>query len=97
MLWVHFSFQARAPGENEGYLVNAFGLTYQEVTASNLVQVDFEGNIIDPGSTQLGVNGPGLLLHSALHKARKDIKCAIHIHSNATVAVSTASLSVQEK
>ena len=68
--------------------MNAFGLLYQEVTASNLVQVDFEGSIVDPGSTQLGVNEPELLLHSALHKFRSTIKCAIHVTCNAIVAVS---------
>lgn len=68
--------------------MNAFGLMYREVTASNLVCVDLEGNIIDPGSTQLGVNRAGLVLHSAIHKARRDVKCAIHIHNTATVVVS---------
>ena len=85
--------KACAPGEDGGYFVNAFGLSCQEVTASNLVRVGFEGNIIDPGSTQFGVNRPGLLLHSALHKAKGDIKCIIYIHSNAAVAVSIVSLS----
>ena len=60
---------------------------YHEVTSSTLVCVDLEGNIIDPGSTQLGVNEEGLALHSAIHKARRNIKCVIHIYSNAGVAV----------
>lgn len=61
---------------------------YAEVTASNLVHVSLNGDIIDPGSTQLGINDPGLCLHSAIHKSRADIKCAIHLHNTATVAVS---------
>ena len=61
---------------------------YHEVTASNLVRVDLEGKVIDPGTTQLGVNGPGLVLHSAIHRARGDVKCVIHLHNNAAVAVS---------
>ena len=68
--------------------MNAFGLLYAEVTASNLVHVDFEGDIIDPGTTQLGVNTSGLVLHSAIHTSREDIICAIHLHNTASVAVS---------
>lgn len=80
--------QAGAPGGEGGCYVNAFGLMYAEVTASNLVHVGLDGHIIDPGSTQLGVSGPGLYLHSAIHKSRPDIKCVIHLHNTATVAVS---------
>ena len=86
---ISVSTQARSPGEDRGFLVNAFGLSYQEVTASNLVRVGSDGDITDPGSTQLGVDDTGHLpLHSALHKSRNDIRCAIHISSTATVAVS---------
>ena len=68
--------------------MNAFGLMYHEITASNLVRVDLEGNILDPGSTQLGINRSGFALHSAIHSARRDIKCIIHVHTNAGIAVS---------
>lgn len=70
--------------------MNAFGLMYQEVTASNLVCVDLEGRVLDPGTTQLGVDaeGAGWTLHSAVHRARKDLKCIIHIYKTSTVAVS---------
>lgn len=68
--------------------MNAFGLLYREVTASNLVCVDVEGKVLDPGSTQLGIDGAGWILHSAIHKARRDVKCIIHISNAATVAVS---------
>ena len=68
--------------------MNPFGLMYQEVTASNLVKVDLEGDILDPGTTQLGINGEGFSLHSAIHAVRKDIKCIIHVHNTPTLAVS---------
>ena len=71
----------RAPGKEENFLINAFGLHYSEVTASNLVKVNLEGNIIDPGSTQLGINKAGYVIHSAIHEARKDIRCIIHFHT----------------
>ena len=82
--------QACAPGERNTYLVNAFGLLYHEVTASNLVRVTLQGDVIDPGSTQLGVNREGFVLHSVIHEARQDIKCVIHLHTNAGIAVSLA-------
>lgn len=63
---------------------------YHEVTASNLVRVSFQGEIVEAGSTQLGVNRLGLVLHSAIHRARSDIKCVIHIHNVETIAVSAS-------
>ncbi|EDO42734.1 predicted protein, partial [Nematostella vectensis] len=80
---------ARASNDEDHYLLNPFGLLYNEVTASSLVKVDFAGNIVDGGSTNLGVNRAGLVLHSAVHSARKDIACVIHIHQPACVAVAS--------
>ena len=68
--------------------MNPFGLLYSEVTASCLVAVDLEGHVVDPGSTQLGINKPGYGLHAAIHAARSDVKCVVHVHTNAGVAVS---------
>ena len=65
---------------------------YHEVTASNLVLVDLSGNVIDPGSTQLEINEPGFSVLSAIHVARSDVKCVIHVHTNAGIAVSSTSL-----
>lgn len=79
--------QACAPGESNTYLVNAFGLLYHEVTASNLVRVSLQGDILDPGTTCLGINRDGFALHSAIHEARSDVKCIIHVHTNAGIAV----------
>ena len=61
---------------------------YREVTASNLIRVDCEGNISDPGSTQFGVNRSGIAFHSAIYKARRDVKCVIHLSHTAGIAVS---------
>ena len=63
-------------------------MLYSEVTASSLVKVDMQGEIIDPGSTTLGINKAGFILHSAIHQARPDIKCIIHLHTPEAIAVS---------
>lgn len=80
--------QARMSQEHEQFLVNPFGMLYSEITASTLVKVDVRGEIIDSGSTGLGINKAGFTLHSAIHQARPDIRCVIHLHTPAAVAVS---------
>lgn len=75
--------------EREEFLMNPFGLLYSEVTASSLVRVNSEGTILDPGSTQFGVNRSGVELHSAIYGARRDVKCIIHLHTVAGTAVQT--------
>lgn len=69
-------------------MVNPFGMLYHEITASSLVKVDLSGGIVDPGSTTLGINLAGYLLHSAIHGARPDLRCVIHFHTGPVVAVS---------
>lgn len=86
-------FQARINMEQEHFLINPFGLLYSEVTASSLVKVDMQGEVIEPGSTTLGINKAGYTLHSAIHQARPDIRCVIHLHTPAAIAVSIALLS----
>ena len=71
----------------EQFLINPFGLTYSEVTASNLVTIDLSGNVLDPGTTQLGCNLAGYMLHSAIHEARPEVRCVIHVHTAPGVAV----------
>ena len=73
--------------EKEHFLINPFGLLYSEITASNLVTVDIDGNIIDPGTTQLGCNQAGYVLHSAIHEGRPEIQCVIHTHTIPGMAV----------
>ena len=84
-----FRLQARGVGERGEFLVNPFGLLYSEVTASSLVRVSGEegGGIVDGGSTRLGVNRPGVELHSAIYGARRDVQCIMHLHTVAGTAV----------
>eukprot|EP01064_Diplonema_japonicum_P014687 TRINITY_DN22376_c0_g1_i1.p1 TRINITY_DN22376_c0_g1~~TRINITY_DN22376_c0_g1_i1.p1 ORF type:complete len:297 (+),score=46.35 TRINITY_DN22376_c0_g1_i1:43-891(+) len=80
----------RIPGEKNTLLINPFGLKYEEVTASNLLKIDFEGNVLDSGSKNLiDINLAGLVIHSAVHKARPDVHCVIHHHTTESIIVST--------
>ncbi|KJH50637.1 class II Aldolase and Adducin domain protein [Dictyocaulus viviparus] len=83
-----FPLLARLPGERTEILINPFGLLYHEQTASTLVKVDLEGNVLNPGSTNLGINQAAYTLHSAIHGARSDIQCVIHLHTPVVAAVS---------
>ena len=81
--------QVRISQDTEHFLLNPFGMLYNEITASSLVKVDMQGNVVEAGTTNFGVNVAGFMLHSAIHSARPDIKCIIHVHTPAIVAVST--------
>ena len=87
IVWNHIT--ARVPG-TERFLINRFGLRFDEVTASNLVTLDLDGNVVDPGSgtSAEAVNRTGFVIHSAIHAARPDINCVMHSHTNAGMAVS---------
>ncbi|XP_075426707.1 alpha-adducin isoform X8 [Ascaphus truei] len=78
----------RVSSEQEHFLIVPFGLLYSEVTASSLVKINLQGEIIDRGSTNLGVNKAGFTLHSSIYAARPDVKCIVHIHTPAGAAVS---------
>ena len=84
LIYTHIS--AKVPGTNH-YLVNAFGLTFDEVRASNLVKVDLDGNILD--GSPYSINPAGFTIHSAIHEVRKDAKCVIHLHTKATIGVAS--------
>lgn len=73
-------------GQKSGYLINPFGLHYAEVTADNLVAIDLDGATLDGSSSK--VNKAGFVIHSAIHGARDDAHCIMHIHSTAGCAVS---------
>lgn len=75
----------RVPGDKDHILINPFGLSYNEVTASNLVKIDLDGNII--GSSEWPVNLAGIVIHTAIHSARSDVACVLHIHTVAGSAV----------
>ncbi|XP_069488194.1 alpha-adducin-like isoform X12 [Ambystoma mexicanum] len=86
LIYNHITVRVNA--EQEHFLIVPFGLLYSEVTASSLVKINIQGDIVDRGSTNLGVNQAGFTLHSAIYSARPDIKCAVHIHTPAGAAVS---------
>ncbi|XP_037754110.1 alpha-adducin isoform X12 [Chelonia mydas] len=78
----------RVSSEQEHFLIVPFGLLYSEVSASSLVKINIQGDVVDRGSTNLGVNQAGFTLHSAIYAARPDVKCIVHIHTPAGAAVS---------
>jgi ribulose-5-phosphate 4-epimerase/fuculose-1-phosphate aldolase len=78
----------KVPGTEE-FLINLYGLTYKEITASSLAKVDFDGNVTwKPEGTDYGINTAGYMIHSAIHRARPDVTAIIHTHSTAGMAVS---------
>jgi len=79
---------ARLSQDTEHFLINPFGLLYHEVTASSLVKIDMQGEVLDPGTTSFGVNKAGFIIHSVIHAARPDIKAIIHLHTPAAIAIS---------
>ncbi len=84
LIYTHFS--ARVPG-TEHILINPYGLMFDEITASNLVKIDLEGNVLDD-PTGLGMNEAGFVIHGCVHLARPEINCVIHTHTRAGVGVS---------
>lgn len=84
LIYTHIS--AKVPG-TPYYLVNAFGLTFEEVTASNLVKVDLDGKVQD--NSPYAINPAGFTIHSAIHEARPDAHCVLHLHTKATIAVAS--------
>ncbi|WP_397590140.1 class II aldolase/adducin family protein [Sphingorhabdus sp.] len=84
LLATHIS--ARLPGDGEVFLINPLGLLFEEVTASNLVKVNGEGQVL--GASEYGINQAGFVIHSAVHRARPDAGCVVHLHSRSGVAVS---------
>ena len=83
----------RVPGPDPHFLINPFGLRYEEVTASNLVKIDCDGNTI--GRSDYPVNNAGFVIHSAIHMAEGDNACVMHTHTRAGVAVSATKEGLQ--
>ncbi len=75
------------PG-TEHLLINLYGLLYKEITASSLVKIDVEGEILAKPDTDYGINKSGYVIHGAIHKARPEVKCVMHTHTRAGIAVS---------
>ena len=75
----------RVPGPNKHFLINPYGLRYDEVQASNLIKIDLDGNIV--GKSSYPVNKAGFIIHSSIHSARDDAHCILHTHTVAGMAV----------
>lgn len=84
LIYTHIT--ARVPGKEEHFLINPFGLAFEEITASNLVKVDIDGAII--GDSEHAVNMGGYTIHSAVHAARQEVVCVMHLHIEAGMALS---------
>ncbi|MEZ5653058.1 MAG: class II aldolase/adducin family protein [Burkholderiaceae bacterium] len=87
MVYNHIS--GRVPG-TEHLLINAYGYLYDEIRASNLIKIDLDGNIVGPHEDPhgYGLNQAGIVIHTAVHKARENVGCVIHTHTRAGMAVS---------
>jgi ribulose-5-phosphate 4-epimerase/fuculose-1-phosphate aldolase len=84
LIFTHIS--ARVPGDNHHFLINPYGMTFDEVTASSLVKIDLDGQKVIPSPHE--INPAGFTIHSAIHAAREDARCVLHTHSINGVAVS---------
>jgi ribulose-5-phosphate 4-epimerase/fuculose-1-phosphate aldolase len=85
LLATHLS--VRLPGPKHHFLINPLGWLFDEITASSLVKVDLDGNIIDDSTCE--INPAGFTIHSAIHAARPDAQCVIHLHTVNGIAVSS--------
>jgi ribulose-5-phosphate 4-epimerase/fuculose-1-phosphate aldolase len=84
IVFTHVS--ARVPGPDEHFLINAYGMLFEEITASSLVKIDLQGDkVVDSPHM---VNPAGFVIHSAVHAARHDVGCVLHTHTKAGIAVS---------
>lgn len=82
---------SHVPGEPGAFLINPYGMMYEEITASSLIKVNLAGDILaspDFGELNYGINRAGYVIHSAVHEARPEVACVIHTHSWASMAVS---------
>src|ERR1700724_397029 len=77
----------RVPGTHDHFLINPYGMLYEEIDASCLIKVDLDGNVLFNAS-DYGVNAAGFVIHSAIHMARHDVDCVAHTHTPAGMAVS---------
>jgi ribulose-5-phosphate 4-epimerase/fuculose-1-phosphate aldolase len=85
MFSTHIS--ARVPGSETHFLLNPYGVLFEQVTASDLVKVDLEGNILQ--DTPYSINSAGFVIHSVVHAARPDAKCVLHTHTVAGMAIAS--------
>jgi ribulose-5-phosphate 4-epimerase/fuculose-1-phosphate aldolase len=83
LIFTHISL--RLPGPDHHFLINPYGLMFEEITAGSLVKVDLSGNLV--GDSPYPVNPAGFVIHSAIHAARPDAQCVLHTHTRAGCAV----------
>lgn len=86
MIYNHIT--AQIPGKPERLLINLYGLLYREITASSLVEIDYDGNVQRKAETDYGINKSGYVIHGCIHRSRPDVHCVIHTHTRAGMAVS---------
>src|SRR5215212_5783205 len=84
LIFTHIS--VRVPGPEHHFLINHYGMLFEEITASSLVKIDLQGRKV--GESAYEVNPAGFNIHSAIHAAREDAKCVLHVHSLEGIAVS---------
>jgi ribulose-5-phosphate 4-epimerase/fuculose-1-phosphate aldolase len=84
IIYTHISL--RVPGEPDHFLLNPFGLTFAEVLPDNLVKIDLDGRVVE--DTPYTVNSAGFVIHSAVHGARPDLHCVVHLHTPACMSLS---------
>ena len=84
LIFTHIS--ARVPGQPDQFLINPYGMLFDEITASSLVKVDHEGRPLM--ETEYDVNPAGFVIHSAIHDGRPEVQCVLHTHTRYGVAVS---------
>ena len=87
MIYNHIT--ARVPGSDDHVLINLYGLTYKEITASSLVKITLDGDIVWKPDTDYGINKSGYVIHGCIHRAREDVACVIHTHTRAGMAVAS--------
>ena len=78
---------ARVPGPDHHFLINPYGLIFEEITASSLVKVDLDGNLLS--ETDYHINPAGFTIHSAIHEVREDAGCVMHLHTPDGTAVAS--------
>ncbi|MCL6414217.1 class II aldolase/adducin family protein [Aestuariirhabdus sp. Z084] len=84
LIFTHIS--AKVPGPDQHFLINPYGMMFDEITASSLVKIDLSANKVMP--SEYDINPAGFTIHSAIHEARSDAHCVLHLHTKEGVAVS---------
>jgi len=85
LIYTHIS--ARLPGPENHFLINQYGVMFHEMRASDLVKIDYDGNVVGDENQSRRVNAAGFCIHSAIHMARHDLVCVVHTHTAAGMAV----------